>query len=162
MEIKELLHRYKSGYTRLVNELKQLPPEVLHFQPTPEAWSVSTIILHLADSEVHGYIRAKKIIAESGSHVVVYNRQIWADSLFYDQMNYKEALDIIKVLRKNLYSLLRLLPPERWNNYIFHPDTGKITLKDWIQLYIDHIDIHIQQIHRNHYDWMKVAEQQPV
>lgn len=162
MEIKELLRRYKSGYAQLVNELKQLPEDVLHFQPSSQDWSVSSIIVHLADSEVYGFIRAKKIIAESGSHVMVYNRQIWAASLFYDEMNHKDALELIRILRKNLYALLKRLPAEKWNYYIFHPETGKITLKDWIQLYIDHIDIHIQQIHRNYYDWMKANEQQPV
>lgn len=160
MEIKELLAKYIAGYDLIENQLSLMPPEVMHFKPAPNKWSISEVIVHLADSESHGFVRAKKIIAESGGGVTVYNQQIWADNLFYDKMNHKDALDMIRILRKNLYQVLKLLPEKSWHNYIFHPESGKITLIDWIQLYIDHINIHIQQMHRNFYDWQKAKEKE--
>ena len=66
------------------------------------------------------------------------------------------------IMRKSLHKVLKLITPDTWHNYIFHPETGKITLMDWIQLYIDHIDIHIQQMHRNFYDWKKFIEKEIV
>ena len=114
--------------------------------------------MHLADSEAQGFVRAKKIIAECGGKVCVYNKQVWFDNLFYDKMDYKDALKLIRLLRKNLFVVLELIEPETWNNYVFHPESGKITLSEMIQLYIDHIEIHIQQIKRNNYDWEKANE----
>ena len=40
----------------------------------------------------------------------------------------------------------------------FQPESGKITLSEMVQLYIDHIEIHIQQMKRNNYDWEKANE----
>ena len=158
MEIQELLSRYNSGYDLIVNELKKTPAKAIHFKPKPDKWSISEIIVHLADSEAHGFVRAKKIIAECGGKVCVYNKQIWSDNLFYDKMDYKDALKLIRLLRKNLFAVLELIEPEIWNNYIYHPESGKITLSEMIQLYVGHIDIHVHQINRNNYAWKKANE----
>ena len=158
MEIQELLSRYISGYDLIINELNQTPSKAIHYKPALNKWSISEIIVHLADSEAHGFVRAKKIIAECGGKVCVYNKQIWSDNLFYDTMDYKDALKLIRLLRKNLFVVLELIEPETWNNYVFHPESGKITLSELIQLYIDHIEIHIQQMKRNNYDWKKANE----
>lgn len=160
MEIKELLAKYNSGYDLLNTQLNQMPEDAIYFKPAEDQWSVSEIIVHLADSEAHGFIRAKKIIAECGGRVCVYNQQIWADNLFYSQMDYKDALELIRIIRRNLLKVLSLISEETWHNYIFHPESGKITLLDWVQMYIDHIAIHVQQMHRNFYDWKKANEQE--
>jgi len=160
MEIKDRLAKFISGHGLLTKQLSLIPDEVIFFKPSIGQWSIAEIIVHLADSEAHGFVRAKKIIAECGGKVCVYNQQIWADQLFYDQMDYTDALDMIRIIRKSLHKVLTLIPEETWHNYIFHPESGKITLLDWIQLYNDHIDIHIQQMHRNFYDWKKANERE--
>ena len=128
MEIKDLLAKYISGHKILTTQLDQIPAKVIHFKPQKNKWSIAEIIVHLADSEAHGFVRAKKIIAECGGKVCVYNQQIWAEQLFYDQMDYKDALELIRIVRKSLYKVLTLISEETWHNYIYHPETGKITL----------------------------------
>ncbi len=162
MGIQELLSRYNAGYDLLINQINQIPPQAIHFKPTPDKWSINEIISHLADSEANGFVRAKKIIAESGAKITVYEQNSWAGTLFYKDMDYKDALELIRYLRKNLYQVLKKIDAETWHNYIFHPESGKITLLDWIQLYIDHIDVHVQQMHRNYYDWRKIHEKEIV
>ena len=102
METKELLARYDSGYNLIIRQLEQIPEEAISFKPSKDQWSIREIIIHLADSEAHGFVRAKKIIAESGGKVCVYNHQIWADTLFYDQMDYKDALEMIRIFYSSL------------------------------------------------------------
>ncbi len=161
MSIPELLSKYIGGHGQLLKQLDRIPVEAIHFKSTPGSWSIAEIIVHLADSETYGFIRAKKIIAESGELVTVYNQQIWSDHLFYDQMNYQDALDLIRLLRKNLYEVLKLMAPETWQNYVYHPETGKITLLDWIQQYVDHIDVHTKQIHQLHESWKSIKVESP-
>ena len=160
METKDLLAKYISGHDLLSTQLSRIPDRAIFFKPSKDQWSIAKIIVHLADSEAHGFVRAKKIIAECGGTVCVYNQQIWAEKLFYDQMDYKDALEMIRIIRNSLYKVLLLIPEDTWHNYIYHPETGKITLLDWIQLYNGHIDIHIQQMHRNYYDWRKQSEKE--
>ncbi len=160
MDTNELISKYQAGHQILADHLREIPKQAYFFKPNESSWSISEILVHIADSEAHGFVRAKKIIAECGGKVCVYNHQIWADKLFYSEMNYKDALDLIRLLRKNLVAVLKRIDNKLWHNYIYHPETGKITLVDLIQLYIDHIDIHVQQIHRIFYDWKKANEKE--
>jgi len=157
METADLLAKYQSGYDSLRNELSLIPDDAFYFRPLGQ-WSIAEIIVHLADSEAQGYVCAKKIIAECGGKVCVYNRQIWADKLYYDDMDYEDSLDHIKIIRKNLFKVLRLVPKETWANYIFHPDTGKLTLAEWLALTNDHVDVHLEQIRRTLSVWREVHE----
>lgn len=156
MKTEKLLLKFIEGYDILNNKLIKIPAQAIHFKPAPDKWSINEIIVHLADCEANGFIRAKKIIAESGAKSTVSEHQTWAAVLHYDQMNLKDALEMIKVLRINLHALLKLIDEEIWYNYIFHPDFGKITLKDWILHYINHIEIHLQQIQSNYQSWKKI------
>ncbi len=158
MEIQVLLPKYQAGYDRLTEQLDQFPEEAIHFKPAPDKWSIAGIIIHIADAEANAYIRLRKAIAESGSEIITYDHTAWSGSLYYEDMNYKDALEMIRILRKNMYEVLKRLPEEAWHNYIIHPETGRITVKDGVQLYIEHIEMHIQQMHRNFYDWTKANE----
>lgn len=153
-----MLARYIEGYDLLNNSLAQISTQAIHFKPAPDKWSINEIIVHLADCEANGFIRAKKIIAENGTKSTVYEQQVWAKKLQYDKMDLNDALDLIKVLRINLHSLLQLIDEATWQNYIINPEFGKITLQWWIKHYIDHFDIHINQIQRNYQDWEKINQ----
>ena len=153
----DLLANYQSGYESLEKELSQIPEEAFYYKPLGQ-WSIAEIIIHLADSEAQGFVCSKKIIAECGGRVCVYNRQIWADKLFYENMNYQDALAHIRIIRKNLYRILKLVPDATWNNYIFHPETGKLTLIDWLVLTNDHVDVHVEQIRQTHMVWRELHE----
>ncbi len=159
MNTDELLTSYQLGYQRLADLLKEIPKEAMSYKPADKSWSIIEVIVHLGDAEAYGFVRAKKIIAECGGKVAEYHQQIWADNLFYYEMNYLDALEMIRILRKNLYEVLKRIKPEAWHQYIYHPETGKITLIDWIQLNVDHIDVHLHQIKRIHNEWKKTKEE---
>jgi len=155
MEIVQLIEKYEQGYDTLKENLDQVPEDAYDYQPTPESWSIRSIIAHIADSEINAYLRGRKIIAESGSEIITYDQDAWSKKLYYDQVDISEAMVLFRMVRKNMVFVLKKLPAEAWNNHIIHPETGRITLVDWIQLYIDHIENHVQQIHRNLYDYNK-------
>ena len=37
-----------------------------------------------------------------------------------------------------------------------HPEQGRVTLKDWLKTYTDHVHIHIAQMRDNHDEWEKI------
>ena len=162
MNTDELLNRYQHGYQKLCDLLKEIPDEAIYYRPDDKSWSIIEVIVHLGDAEAYGFVRSKKIIAECGGKVAEYHRQIWADNLFYYDMNYRDALEMIRILRKNLFDVLKRIKPEAWHQYIYHPESGKITLIDWIQLNVDHIDIHLNQIKCIYNKWKKSQEELPV
>jgi hypothetical protein len=160
MDTNELLAKYQSAPQKLLDHLSEIPEEARLYKPADKSWSIAEVIVHLGDSEAHGFIQAKKIIAECGGKICAYNQQIWADNLFYEEVNYEDALELIQVLRKNLFGVLTRIDPDVWHNYIYHAESGKITLLSWIQFYVDHIDIHIEQISRIYSAWQKTKEGQ--
>jgi hypothetical protein len=157
MEIKALIQKYADGYRHLKEHMDSVPDEVVHFKPNPDAWSVCEIMVHLADSEVNAYVRGRKIIAEPGSRLEEYDQMRWSESLFYQEMDHRQALELFGMLRHTMVAMLQKLDEEVWHQYAIHPESGKITLLDWIQLYIDHVENHIHQMNRNLYDFRKTS-----
>ena len=158
MEYKKLMKRYTRGYAILKEQLEDIPEDAIDFKPSADTWSIREILLHLTDSEVHAWVRGRKTIAESGAEICVYDQDLWAKELFYAQMDYKDALELFRLLKKNMVSLLEKLPEEAWHRYVIHPKTGKIKLYDWVILYADHVDSHILQIHKNLFEYIKAGK----
>ncbi len=153
MERSELLEEYLSGYQKLRDILDELPNEVLYFKPAPEKWSVYEIIIHISDSEANGYTRCRKIIAESGSKILTYDQDKWAENLNYTKQSLDNALDLFRMLRITTFIMLKSIGNDKWENFVVHPDNGKMTLDDWLNLYVNHVNIHVKQIKRNLEEW---------
>jgi hypothetical protein len=150
-----MLETYKLGYNELQSALREFPMEMWDFKPLPEKWSIKEIIIHITDSELNGYIRCRKIIAENGSTITTYDQDAWAEKLMYTSRSIDTSLELFRLLRVVNYSLLAGLPSETWDNYIIHPEIGKVTLSDWLKIYSEHVPIHINQMKRNFELWEK-------
>ncbi|HWG57734.1 MAG TPA: DinB family protein [Candidatus Acidoferrales bacterium] len=135
--------------------LRQFPRRMWRFKPSPERWSIHEIILHLADSEATCYLRCRRFIAEPGSDVLQYDPVRWAGSLGYFHQSTREALEIIRRLRRTTYQVLRTLPDSVWLHSVKHPVKGEITLADWLDLQERHIPHHIEHMKENYGAWLQ-------
>jgi hypothetical protein len=152
-EIKELISRYNEGYDKLQDALREIPLEVYDFKPAKNKWSIREIIAHLADSEVNVYVRCRKIIAESGSTVTTYDQDLWAANLHYASRSIDSNMELFKNICLINIALFLDIDEDAWDRFIIHPERGKIILKDYVQLEIEHVDVHIRQIKRNLAAW---------
>ena len=125
------------------------------YKPAADRWSIHEIILHLADSEASAYVRCRRFIAEPGSPVSRFDAARWAGSLGYFHQSTREALEIIRRLRKMTYQLLISLPDPVWSHTVDHPRDGKINLEHWVELQERHIPHHIEQMRHNYAVWLK-------
>ncbi len=149
----ELLMSYAQGPRILKEALAAYPAEALDFQPAPGKWSLRTIVLHLAESELQAYARARTIIAESGSPVLAYDQDKWAASLDAAAQPLDEALDLFRLLREMLARQLRALPEDAWDRHMVHPERGKVTLEQWLGIYENHLKVHLAQMERTFKAW---------
>ena len=157
--MRDLIAKYRIGCIHLENCLDGVSQNAFEFRPGKDQWTICEILSHLVDAEVFGLTRAKKIIAENGSRVEVYNQEIWAEALSYEKMNSKDSLKLIKLLRNNLSQVLESISNDTWNNSVFHPEIGKLTLSDWIKRNCEHIEIHIRQISKLLDQWNSINKQ---
>lgn len=154
---KALLESYRKGYNLLKEALVGTPDEAWHFKPASDQWSIHEIIIHIADSEVNGYIRLRKILAENGTTVSAYNQDAWTNTLHYNEQDIHEFLELFNHLRQINYRLLNRIEDSRWENFIVHPESGMVKLEDWLRNYDNHIYTHINQIKRNINVWKESA-----
>ncbi len=74
MTTKELLERYSSASGALEARLHGLTPEQLTFRPFPEAWTVHEQVAHLADAELVGSDRFRRVIAEDNPTLIWFDQ----------------------------------------------------------------------------------------
>lgn len=160
MNKEELLKSYRHGYDDLAAIIETADKHMLYFKPAEDKWSAVEIIVHITDAECNGNVRIRKAIAESGSKVDVYDHNAWAKALDYQNRDAVTSLALFKLLRLNNYQVLSSLNDETWNNYVIHPDHGKITLLDILRIYTDHLHTHVKQIQRNFNLFNSLSEQQ--
>ena len=135
--------------------LRQFPKKMWLYKPSADRWSIHEIILHLADSEASGYVRCRRFIAEPGSAVLKFDGARWAGTLGYFHQSTREALEIIRRLRRMTYQLLVTLPEPVWENTVDHPNEGRLSLGQWIEIQERHIPHHIEQMKRNYEKWLE-------
>jgi uncharacterized damage-inducible protein DinB len=138
---------------RLAAILRRFPRKMWQFRPSPDAWTIHELIVHLADAETIGYGRCRKALAEPGSAVMTYDEGRWAASLQYHQQDPELARRLFRLLRVTTYRLLDSLPDSAWSQTIVHPESGPMTLDDWLHTYDNHATIHMRQMQANHAAW---------
>jgi hypothetical protein len=153
----ELLLSYARGPAALRDAVMACPDGALDFKPGPGKWSVRDIAWHMAESELHGYCRARFIVAEPGATILPYDQDRWADTLDPTAHPLEEALDLFRLLRELLARQLRGLSQDRWRQSIQHPQRGEITLDRWLEIYDGHLKVHLAQIQRTLDAWKALA-----
>jgi hypothetical protein len=126
------------------------------FKSSPEKWSIHEVILHLADSEATAYIRCRRLIAEPGSAVLTFDPALWAGTLGYFHQSSKEAMEIIRRLRRMTHEVLKTLPEPVWFHTVGDPRDGKVSLQQFLETQERHIPHHIEQMKANYAAWARL------
>lgn len=153
-ERREKIELYGRGYDLLMETLKDVPREMWKFKPAPGEWSVHEVLVHLADSESNAALRARKLIAEPGGTLMGYDQDQWAVVLDYHDQSYEDALEIVRLVRKTTYELLKKQPEDVFEHSAKHPEYEEpYTFEQWLEIYSAHIPGHVEQIKNNYKIW---------
>jgi len=153
-ERNEKLELYGRGFDMLMETLKNFPREMWKFKPEPKEWSVHEVLIHLADSESNAALRARKLIVEPGGPLMGYDQDKWAVDLDYHEHSYEDALEIVRLVRKSTYELLKKQSDEVFEHTVKHPEYEEpYTFEKWLDIYSAHIPGHIEQIKNNYKIW---------
>ena len=150
----EKLELYGNGYQLLMETLKDIPQEMWKFKPEPKEWSIHEVLVHLADSESNAALRARKLIVEPGGTLMGYDQDKWTVELDYHDQSYEDSLEIVRLVRKTTYELLKKQPNEVFEHFVKHPEYEEpYTFENWLNIYSGHIPGHIEQIKNNYRIW---------
>ena len=148
-EKEALIDRYLAGADAF-DDVPTLPPAVLTFRPSVDAWTIHEHVIHFVDSEVATFHRYRKAVAEPTGPVVGYDEEKWTPALNYHSTSLADSLALLKLLRRIASAHLRSIVTRDWTLLTYtHSSNGPVNLEAWIVSYIDHVKFHRDYIERN-------------
>ena len=121
METTTLIENYLDGPRLLRQAVAGMSQEQLLARPIAGKWSTLEVICHLADFEIVGADRIKRVIAENEPTLPGGDENLFAARLAYHQRNADEELLLIELIRKQVAHILRTLETEDFRREAFIP-----------------------------------------
>lgn len=146
--VQQLVAEYGSGYDQVKNAISGLTKEELQFKPAPDKWSIHEIIIHLADAEIVGVHRMKRVLAEDNPTLTAYNQDAWADALQYSLEDAARSLELFGLLRQTMLPALLRAEEADWQRCGIHEEAGPLTLAQLLERYVNHVRGHLAQMNR--------------
>jgi hypothetical protein len=140
-----LIERYTQGYQDLAAVVSQLGDAALDIRPGEGGWSPREIIHHLADAELMGAVRLRRLLSEERPPIQGYDQEEYSHKLYYDRP-IASSLEVFRTTRLANAELLERLSEEEWAREGTHSERGRYTLDDWLEVYTGHLHTHVEQI----------------
>ncbi len=115
-------------------------------RPSPEKWSVTEILAHLADVEIVQGFRIRLILGSRGIAIQGFDQDAWARYSDYAKHDPALSLEGYRVNRQRTLLLLKSLPEKMWDSYGMHSERGKETVKRVSEMMAGHDINHLRQI----------------
>jgi DinB family protein len=141
-----LIEKYAAGYDQVVAALDGFTGDGLSAHPLAGKWSAREIVQHLADSEMTGAIRLRRLLVEEKPIIGAYDENLFAQRLNYNQREMAPALAAFHAARLTTLQLLEAMTEEDWQREGTHTDSGRYTAEDWLRIYAAHAHNHADQI----------------
>jgi hypothetical protein len=146
MEPTTLIDNYLAGPQVLRKAVAGMSQEQLLARPIPGKWSTLEVICHLADFEIVGADRIKRVIAENEPTLFGGDEKLFAARLAYHERDAEEELVLIETIHKQVARILRTLKPEDFRRRGIHSEAGPLTLAQFVERSTRHIPHHVQFI----------------
>lgn len=141
---RSIISQFEQGAKDLQRAVDGLTREDCLAFPVPGTWSIQQIVIHLADSDLIGVDRMKRIIAEENPTLIGYNESLFVKNLFYEEQTIEDAVTLFVVNRRQFARVLRKLPDTAFDRIGMHNEAGKVTLGTQLKKYNEHLAHHLK------------------
>ncbi|WP_163875582.1 DinB family protein [Paenibacillus favisporus] len=146
--MEDIIQEYASGYAMLREAIEGLTEEELRYKPAPDQWSIHQIIIHVADSEMSSTSRLKTVLAEDEPTLISFDQDAWANNLGYDLLDREQYLQLFKLLRLSMQTILDNLTNEQIERVGVYIDQARFSFKQLLVFRVEHVRGHLAQIER--------------
>src|ERR1051325_8280276 len=143
MKCDTLVNEYAGGPQMLREAVRGMTREQLLARPVPGKWSTLEVVCHVADFEIVGADRIKRVIAEEQPTLPDGDEKRFAARLAYHERDLEEELQLISCLRAQVARILRSLKDEDFARLGHHTAAGPLTLQQLVERGANHIPHHI-------------------
>ena len=144
-----LIKDYKNGCRQVADALKGISEQELDFHRASGKWSAREIVHHLADSEMNGAIRIRKLLVEMNPYVQGYDQDEFAKKLQYSKRPIEPAIKAFEAARETTVEILDRLTEEDWKRMGEHSEIGPYSVEKWLEIYAAHAHNHADQIRQS-------------
>jgi hypothetical protein len=150
IDTNKLLMRYAANLEQIRQLPSIVPVDKIDEPPAPGEWTARQLIMHLADLELIGGVRLRRVLAEDRPRLPRYDETTWSARLDYERSSPEEAIPLMVALRLWAISRLRRATPAEWQRTCIDEaqDGRELTLAELLSTYVDHVDRHVQQLER--------------
>jgi DinB superfamily len=146
LEGKEVLDVLTVSPRQVAKLVKGITKKRLSRRPSPEKWSVTEILAHLADVEIVQGFRIRLILGLPGVAIQGFDQDVWAKYSDYASHDPVLSLEGYRVNRERTLRLLKSLPRQMWDSYGMHSERGRETVKRVSEMMAGHDINHLNQI----------------
>ncbi len=111
-------------------------------------WTVRQLVHHVADSHVNAHVRFSLAVAEEGRTVLAYDQDAWAAQAFARTGPVEPSLTLLDGLHARWAATAHGLEPEQLAGAVQHPESGRMTVDDLLNLYAWHSRHHVAHVRR--------------
>jgi hypothetical protein len=154
---RRILESFRNGPAVLGAALARFPRKMWVYRPSSNQASIHETICQLADTEVIEYVYCRTLIVDPGLPAVGIDSSAWSGSLGYFYEDVKEAMGIIRALRRVTYHFLRVLPENSWTRVAELPTHGRLSLDEWLEIRESYFPEQIRRMERIHAAWCEVT-----
>jgi hypothetical protein len=151
----EGLALFRRGPELLDEAIAGVSAEESTFVPAPGKWTIRQIARHLTDTEIVVGMRLRQMIAEDRPLMAIFDQDLWADRLHYNQCEVFDSARKFRMLRDDVSHFLAPLPAEEFERVGLHPERGAWTLGEWLNHFGIHTEKHVEQIRRIREAWSR-------
>ncbi|MFT5765897.1 MAG: hypothetical protein ACI8VT_003142 [Saprospiraceae bacterium] len=156
MDYKHLFDTLDHNKAIFQNLLEDQDQVAYLWRPDPEHWCLLEIACHLYDEEREDFRLRLKTVLETPGQLPPLNDPVgWVKERKYIDRNYDIMVHKFLEERTQSVEWLRSFSNPQWDNYYEHPQWGKITAHHFIANWLAHDYLHIRQITRLKYNFLK-------
>jgi uncharacterized damage-inducible protein DinB len=123
-----------------------LSAEQLSVRPSPEKWSATEVLAHMAEDEIATAWRYRQMIERDGGPLSGFDQDLWATLGNYAAWPPHDALELFRLLREANLRMLATLSPEQWERSGQHAERGRLTVRALARHMAAHDINHLRQI----------------
>jgi hypothetical protein len=112
----------------------------------PGGWTIRQVVHHVADAQMHNYIRFKRALTEKEPEVYVWEHDGWAEMADSRTEPPEVSLQLIEALNHRWVVMLRSLEATDFKRSFLHPVMGRMNLDEALGLFVWHIRHHVTHI----------------
>lgn len=148
MEGKDAIAVQRETAAKLAKLVEGSSRDQLTKRPAADKWSVSEILVHLAEAEVSCFWRYRQMVEHNGSTIIPFDQDLWYKLGDYASRDPQESLQLFRLMREANLRLFDTLRSDQWQLGGIHTERGPMTIADLARQMAGHDINHVAQVEK--------------